>query len=513
MNPTHSRPARVRPAPAFEPEAIGRVLRRLDLPCYVFRQGGRTGVAHEPVPGTEILTTVGPLHTDRLGSATFRQAHGVRGAYMAGSMATGIASVELVGAMARAGYLASFGAAGLSQARTEQAVSRLGRELSGLPWAANLIHSPRTPRLERRTVDLYLAHGVRRVEASAFVDITTELVRYRAAGLRPDPCTGVHAGHHVIAKLSRPEVAERFLRPAPDALLDTLAAEGRITAEQARLARLLPLADDITAEADSAGHTDGRPLTVLLPELLELRDRLAPLVRVGAAGGLGTPLAVHAAFALGADYVVTGSVNQACVEAGTSDQVKQLLAEAGPADCTTAPAADMFELGVDVQVLHRGSLFPGRARWLYRLYRELDSLDDLAPADRERLERQVFRRPVQEVERAQTENRPQDAERSARDPKFRMASTFRWYLGNSARWATGGERDRSADFQIWCGPAMGAFNAWTGGTPLALPRNRRVADIADRLLAGAAYHGRLTQLRLAGVRLPAAVRTLGVTLR
>ena len=33
------------------------------------------------------------------------------------------------------------------------------------------------------------------------------------------------------------------------------------------------MADDITVEADSGGHTDNRPLVLLLPTILELRDQ------------------------------------------------------------------------------------------------------------------------------------------------------------------------------------------------------------------------------------------------
>jgi hypothetical protein len=58
-----------------------------------------------------------------------------------------------------------------------------------------------------------------------------------------------------------------------------------------------------------------------------------------------------------------------------------------------------------------------------------------------------------------------------------------------------------------CGPAMGAFNDWTAGTHLAAPGNRRVADAAHHIMRGAAYAGRVAQLRLAGVRLPAACTT------
>ena len=101
--------------------------------------------------------------------------------------------------------------------------------------------------------------------------------------------------------------------------------------------------------------------------MLSWRDRVAaqrqydrPL-RVGLAGGIATPAAAAAAFAMGAAYVLTGSINQACVEAGTSDAVREMLAQAAQADVTMAPAAAMFEIGVTVPVLNRGTTFGLRA--------------------------------------------------------------------------------------------------------------------------------------------------------
>src|SRR5262249_23947603 len=153
-----------------------------------------------------------------------------------------------------------------------------------------------------------------------------------------------------------------------------LVVRGELTDAEARLAARVPLAEDVTVEADSGGHTDNRPLVSLLPVILALRDQMCLRygyprpIRVGAAGGLGTAASVAAAFGLGAAYVVTGSVNQAAVEAGLSDDAKAMLAQAGIADVAMAPAADMFELGVKLQVLSRGTMFAPRAARLYELY-------------------------------------------------------------------------------------------------------------------------------------------------
>src|SRR5262249_49890002 len=186
-----------------------------------------------------------------------------------------------------------------------------------------------------------------------------------------------------VAKVSRPEVARLFMSPAPADMLGALRASGALTAVEADLAARVPIATDVTVEADSGGHTDNRPLGVLLPVILAVRDDIEAdlgtpgAIRVGAAGGLGTPAAIAAAFALGAAYVMTGSVNQAAVESGVSADAKRMLAEADVADVAMAAAADMFELGVKLQVLRRGTLFAARANRLYEIYRAHESLEQV----------------------------------------------------------------------------------------------------------------------------------------
>jgi PfaD family protein len=135
---------------------------------------------------------------------------------------------------------------------------------------------------------------------------------------------------------------------------------------------------------------------VLLPAMHALRDRearrhgFARPPRVGLAGGLGTPAALAAAFAMGADFVLTGSINQCTAEAGTSDAVKELLAQAGSQDTDFAPAGDMFEIGARVQVLRRGLLFSARANRLYEIWRRYDSLEEVPAETLQQIERQYW---------------------------------------------------------------------------------------------------------------------------
>src|SRR5438270_851984 len=141
-----------------------------------------------------------------------------------------------------------------------------------------------------------------------------------------------------------------------------------------------------------------------------------------------------------------------------------MLAQAQQADIAMAPSADMFEMGVRVQVLKRGTMFAMRAAKLFELYRAYDGLAALPAADRAALEKNVFRAPLEIVwDQTREYFRQRDASqigRAERDPKHKMALVFRWYLGHSSLWANAGEPSRAVDYQVWCGPAMAAFNAW-----------------------------------------------------
>jgi PfaD family protein len=491
--------------------AIRDALLAIDRPLHLVVAGGRVALATGNGAGGHSLF-VPAMRLEDLGDGSFRADARTRFAYVAGAMANGIGSCEIVEALGRAGMVAFFGAAGLSLERIEAAVDRLEKSLGHTPYGFNLIHSPGEPEHEAAVADLYLRRGVRLVEASAYLDLTLPVVRYRLHGIRADAEGRVVTPNRVIAKVSRVEVASKFFAPASEKLVAELVRRGQLTAEQARLAAQVPVAQDLTAEADSGGHTDNRPAITLVPTLLALRDRLqekhgfsVPL-RVGAAGGIATPAATAAAFAMGAAYVLTGSVNQACVESGSSDAVRDMLAQAEQADVTMAPAADMFEMGVKVQVLKRGTMFAMRASRLYELYRSHGSLEELPAAERARLEKELFRAPLDEIwvqTRAYFERRdPAQIERAARDPKHRMALVFRWYLGQSSRWANSGVPDRRVDYQVWSGPAMGAFNEWVKGSFLEATWNRRVVPIALNLLHGAAVLTRLHFLRCQGVPVP-----------
>jgi trans-AT polyketide synthase/acyltransferase/oxidoreductase domain-containing protein len=215
-----------------EPEAIYHYLCELDRDFFIVQTPagialGRGGeIAHT---GYDCLGRLQALKPEWLGNEQFKQAHQTKFAYHAGAMANGIASAEMVIALGKQGYLASFGAAGLPLDKVEAAIQQIQAALGPGPYAFNLIHSPADPKIEKNCLDLYLRYGIKTIEASAFMSLSANLVRWRAKGLSRGSQGEIISQHRLIVKISRREVAEPYLQPAPVTMLDALVAQGEIT--------------------------------------------------------------------------------------------------------------------------------------------------------------------------------------------------------------------------------------------------------------------------------------------
>jgi PfaD family protein len=457
-------------------------------PIYI-KSGGELTVPGDP----SVIGVIPPIAPGNFGSKLFRKEFDLRYAYVGGSMVAGISSVSMVEALASLDLLGIFGASGLHPSKVEEAVVSLKERLGPKSFGSCLIHSPQDPSWEEKVTEIYLNRGVDLVEASAFLQISPSLVLYRIKGLTERPDGQIYAPNRVMAKVSRLELAKRFFSPPPEKIVLVLLEKGLISQSEADLSRFIPMAQDLTAEADSGGHTDFRPALTLWPSMIQLADEYSrkfnyqqPL-RVGAAGGLGTPAAFLVAHDIGCSYFVTGSVNQSCVESGLSAPAKALLAKASQTDLSQAPAADMFELGAKVQVLKYGTLFAPRAIKLSELYRQYDSIEELPASERENLEKKVFLKPLGEIwseTQAFFKERDPGELKKAEKPKYKMALIFRWYLGQASRWAIQGLKERQTDWCIFAGPSIGAFNEWAAGSHFEDPANRRVGDVALNFLFG-----------------------------
>lgn len=429
-----------------------------------------------------------------LGSSELKSEYNLKYAYFAGGMYREIASRELVVKMGQAGMMGFLGSGGLSPAQIDQALGEVQQQLNeGQSYGVNIVFNPFDPDKERSVINLILARNVHILEAAAYTQVTPALALFRLKGLKQQKNGSPQPANHIIAKVSRASIAEQFMKPVPEAVSRLLFENGEITELEYRLSKCLPVAGDICVEADSGGHTDHGNLNVLLPSVQMIRDQICQefdyekKIRVGAAGGLGTPQAVAAAFLLGADFVTTGSINQCTVEARTSDCVKDMLQKVGIHDTEYAPAGDLFEMGSKVQVMRKGVFFPARANKLLELYKRYGGLEELDEKTAEQLQNKYFGKSFNEVfEDVKAYYPAADIQKAESSPKYKMTLVFKWYFGYSTRIALEGRADQRVNFQVQCGPAMGAFNEWAGKSSLENWRNRHVDQIGMQLMDEAA---------------------------
>jgi trans-AT polyketide synthase/acyltransferase/oxidoreductase domain-containing protein len=495
-------------APAFEPGALLTAAERCREACFVVvGPDGRRGVAFgggwadEGSGRWPMLAALPGLYPEWLGDRSFTEVHHLRFPYCTGAMANGIATAEHGHRGGQASGPSAFSAppgscriaSRLSSTKIKAALAR------GESWGANLIHSPQEPAIEEAVTELYLKTGVQRIEASAFMGLTPSIVRYAYSGLWVDPQGNLQRRNHVFAKVSRPEVARRFLEPAPAELLAALVAEGpphrrRGEAGGAPAGRRR----SSPCEADSGGHTDNQALTALLPTIARLRDELAGSER-GIAGrsgsaprGLGTPGRSRRRSRSARRTCMTGSVNQACVESGLSadgrrcwrrrtsadvdDGARRRHVRAGREGPGAASAAPCSRPRAS-EALRAVPRHPRSRRSPRRARRALEQSTCCGPA------RGVWA----ETPDFWQKRDPARSRAPSKDPKHKMALVFRWYLGRRAAGPSTASPERSApDYQIWCGPAMGAFNAWAAAASWRAPNVGPWSKIALNLLEGAA---------------------------
>lgn len=453
----------------------------------------KTGEAQKPeLPTAEEVKQTRQITFQNLGSASFRERYRLKANCLIGGMYQAISSKEMITALRMSHLLGFYGTGGVSFEQIQKDIRYIkGQGNEEMTYGVNLVSDTAYGDKEERLVTFLIEEKVSVIEASGYIYITDPLIKFLAAGLCEEDGQ-IKRKHHIIAKISRPEIAEMFMKPAPENVIKHLVQNQKITDQQADWLRNMPVADDICVEADSGGHTDRGIITVLLPVMLRMRDRImkerqySKFVHVGASGGVGTPQAAAVMFLLGAEFIMTGSINQCSVEAGTSMAVKNLLCKVEVQDTDYAPAGDMLEYGSKVQVLRKGTFFVGRANKLYDIYKHYNSIADIEEETKNQLEKTFFKKKFGEILDEEKAYYKQYYEKEYRklveDEKYQLLIVLKWYFRNSTKFAIEGIQERKTDYQIQCGKSLGAFNDWVKGTRYELLENRHVVEINEHIL-------------------------------
>jgi trans-AT polyketide synthase/acyltransferase/oxidoreductase domain-containing protein len=431
-----------------------------------------------------------------LGSSAFRADYSVRLAYLVNAPLSVRASQAVVARAARAGLLAVLGTAGDSPQEVAQCVAALSREIGPTAlYAAELRASGDDRDAEQLLLDGFARSGVRVLYVTGETAPTPALVRYRATGLAAAARGDDAARRRLIVRVSRPDVASRFLIPPDAELLRQLVQSGQLSAEDAAQAAVRSVADDLVV-GPQPSDPRAPSAFALVPAIrrvqraLRASQHLENQARIGATGGLGTPETVAAAFVVGADFVETTSLNSCTAEAPLSEGMKDLLSELRVEDFELAPALDGFELGHQVEVAGKDTLFPSRARYLYELYRSHHSIDELDQRVRRVLERSYFGRSLAEVThdvraRLATSD-PRALAEATRDPRRQLGLVLRRYLEEADLHAQSGRTDSRLNWLVRSDAELGAFNTFAPTVGLGAWRNRHVDVVADCLMEHAA---------------------------
>jgi trans-AT polyketide synthase/acyltransferase/oxidoreductase domain-containing protein len=400
----------------------------------------------------------------------------------------GIASKELVTKMANSDFLSFLGAGGISIENIQKAIDYIKKNAPTKVFGVNVLYNHLISEKEMDIVDLLLKNNINYLEAAGFKCATLPLVKYRLSGVRRIN-NEILIPNKVFLKASRISVVEEFVSPISDSFIDALIADNTITKEQAILAKKIPLADAVIIEADSAGHTDSRSALAIFPAIKKICEKLYNQysydnrINIGLAGGLGTPESIAAAFVLGADFIMTGSINQCTVESGAPDIVKDLLSQCDIEDTEICPTGDMFATEAKIQVLKKGTLFPFRAKKLHYYNLLYNSIEDFPDALVKDLEKNYYGESIPEILSSMQKKVPFDKfEELANNPKKKMEALFILYFYQSVKNAYNGNINDKINFQIHCGPAMGAFNFYIKDSPFEIWENRHVDQIAIKLL-------------------------------
>ncbi len=102
--------------------------------------------------------------------------------------------------------------------------------------------------------------------------------------------------------------------------------------------------------------------------------------------------------------------------------------------------------------------------------------------------KRTFEEVYEETKNYYLKSAPEEIEKAENNEKYKMALIFRWYFVQNSRLAAQGKTEQKVDFQIHCGPAMGAFNQWVKGIESKNWRNRYVEVVANKLMEGTANY-------------------------
>ena len=423
-----------------------------------------------------------------LGNQDFERTLNLKFPYVCGSMYYGIASPEMIIRLAKAGMLGFIGTSICNIESIKRDINIIKNKLDGEVFGLGVTYNQNVNE-ENSIYNLILSEDIKIIEISDYMSITKNLIKYRVKGMQKSNYSNVMQPHHVMAKVSRIEMAELFLKPAPSDIIEALLEAGEITQNEAECAACVPVADFVSITSENDIHISSVPNFMLLSEIKKLSREIqkeylfSKCSYIGIAGGIGNPDVIALSFLLGADYVVSGSINQCCKQANISDITKNILATVDIHDCEYVPDLKNMELGIKMNVVRKGLLFPARANKLFDLYKRYNAIDEIEADVIHSIETRIFKKNIntfsKESEKFFSES---ELKTFNTNPKSKLLHIIKCYYQVALHDAIEGNENNKINFLIKCNPTMGFFNRWAKGKSIENWIDRDVDKIGIMML-------------------------------
>ncbi|WP_073587898.1 ACP S-malonyltransferase [Anaerocolumna xylanovorans] len=426
-----------------------------------------------------------------LGSEEFKKDYDVDFAYAVGGMCKGISSAAMIKKLADSRILGFLGTYKLQLHEAEELIDQALASMEHHRVGVNVTYDALNSKDHIGIMEYIIKRDIRNIEVSDYRMIDLSIVKYRLKAIYTDKDSTLVIPHKILAKVSSREMAEKFCSPAPEEMVQILYQNNEITEFEAKYAKYIPMCDDLCIEYHMQGQSAlGYIQTIKeMSRLLYEKYDLYQCPRVGFAGGIGNPQMIAVSFLMGADFVVTGSINQCSVEAATSNIVKDNLQSLDETDFTYAAVSDLFEFGEKKSIVKKGSLYHIRANRLYEVYNRYNSVEEI-PADIKNLiEEKYFQKSFETIYSDIYENLTKDNKKLSKEqPKYKMALIIRCFLDKCFQDALDGRMEGKINYQIISSNAIVQFNHWVKDTELSDWKRRYVDVIAKRIMTEGEQH-------------------------
>lgn len=420
-----------------------------------------------------------------LGSLSFKKEYHTELAYAVGGIRDGISSGPMLKKLADSNILGYLGTKGLDIHETnrllEDALNMVGLEKIGVHVSCDVLK----PEYSNQQLKLMIDKDIRRLQLSGYQRPDEWIYEYRIRNIRYSEKHKVVSPYKLLVCVNNLKAAEEFLKPIDKDYIKKMIELNKLTQIEAEMVAALPVCDDICIDNTGIG-AGGFGWISSIKKLIDricTPHSLKKRVRVGICGGIGNPQMLAMAFFAGADFVMTGTINQCTVEAETSTHVKDLLQAAKENDFAFVPADDLFEFGEKMSVLKRGTLYPTRAQKVYDIYSKYASVDEISETDTKLLTEKYFGIGLQEMYQrimgivSETE-RILISEQS----KYKLGLIMKGYLQACFHQAQAGEKATEINYGIAVECDMADINRWLQGTDIEHWNRRSIDIIAKRIM-------------------------------